>query len=296
MQVQGARKYHQGNPCCTSSQILHKVGVPRTFFYGQEGEYSVLVTELLGPSLEYLLNLCGGTFSLKTVCLVAKQIIARLQSIHELSFIHRYIRPSSLLIADPRSAPQVPNQIYIVAFGFTRVYRSKRTGFHYPPRATDIVADDTMYASTNSHRQGDQSRRDDLEALGYVLAHFLRGDLPWDDTGTDTELGDAKENSLSTLYGGFPAQFGTYMAHARGMNFADSPNYDYLRGLFDEVLRESSEADDGVYDWMLLNDGKGWNIVSPSWVHSAASSRFMTLVAERRCSYSTRSRISRGFP
>ena len=46
-------------------------------YYGQEGEYVVMVMELLGPSLEDLFNFCHRKFTLKTVLLLADQMVSK---------------------------------------------------------------------------------------------------------------------------------------------------------------------------------------------------------------------------
>lgn len=54
------------------------------------------------------------------------------------------------------------------------------------------------------------------------------------------------------------------MQYARRLDFEENPNYEYMKDLFDSVLNTLGESDDGVYDWMLLNDGKGWEVNSSS--------------------------------
>lgn len=61
----------------------------------------------------------------------------------------------------------------------------------------------------------------------------------------------------------FIEEFGLYLQYARRLDFDENPNYDYMKNLFDKVLNTLGEEDDGVYDWMLLNDGKGWEVRYP---------------------------------
>lgn len=48
------------------------------------------------------------------------------------------------------------------------------------------------------------------------------------------------------------------MNYVRKLGFEENPDYDFLRELFSKVLKTTGDQDDGIYDWMLLNNGKGW--------------------------------------
>jgi casein kinase 1 len=55
---------------------LSTVGVPQVHHFGQEGLHNVLAIDLLGPNLEDLFDMCGRKFSIKTVCMAAKQMVS----------------------------------------------------------------------------------------------------------------------------------------------------------------------------------------------------------------------------
>lgn len=63
---------------------------------------------------------------------------------------------------------------------------------------------------------------------------------------------------VKELIEGFPSEFGQYLQYVRDLGFEENPDYDYLRGLFDGVLKKEGSTDDGQYDWMYINNGKGW--------------------------------------
>lgn len=76
-------------------------------WYGQEREYNVLVMELLGPSLEDLFNFCSRRFTIKTVLMLADQMIGRIEYVHCKSFIHRDIKPDNFLMGIGRHCNKV---------------------------------------------------------------------------------------------------------------------------------------------------------------------------------------------
>lgn len=144
-------------------------------------------------------------------------------------------------------------------------YRDPKTKVHIPYRERKSLSGTARYMSINTHLGREQSRRDDLEALGHVFMYFLRGGLPWQGLKAATnkqkyeKIGEKKQlTPIKELTEGFPNEFGQYLQYVRELGFEDAPDYDYLRGLFDTILKKEGNTDDGQYDWMYINNGKGW--------------------------------------
>lgn len=247
--------------------LVGTVGIPHVYYFGQEGLHNVLVIDLLGPSLEDLFDWCGRRFSLKTTVMVAKQMITRVQAIHEKSLIYRDIKPDNFLIGKPGT--RTANLIYVIDFGMAKQYRDPKTKQHIPYRERKSLSGTARYMSINTHLGREQSRRDDLESLGHVFMYFLRGGLPWQGLKAATnkqkyeKIGEKKQSTpIKELCAGFPEEFAEYLTYVRNLAFDATPDYDYLRSLFTKALKNNHETEDGEYDWMKLNGGKGWDAIN----------------------------------
>jgi len=218
---------------------LKGFGIPAVKSYGFSGKYNIMVMELLGKSLEDLFQENKKHFSLQTVCLIAIQMIDRLEFIHNKHIIHRDIKPDNFVIGLNKKN----NIIYLLDFGLAKKYRSSRTLEHIKFSVKKKLTGTARYASINALKGCEQSRRDDLEAVGYVLMYFLLGTLPWQGLKVHVKeerykkIYEKKKNTTpEELCKGFPEQLCEYVKYTRNMEFEQNPNYDYLRNLFIKIL------------------------------------------------------------
>mmetsp|Transcript_15701 Transcript_15701/g.14210 ORF Transcript_15701/g.14210 Transcript_15701/m.14210 type:complete len:354 (-) Transcript_15701:131-1192(-) len=230
------------------------VGIPSVRWFGVEGDYNVMVIDLLGKSLEDLFNDCGRRFSLKTVLMLADQLLCRLEIIHTKCYIHRDIKPDNFLMG--RGSRR--HMVYVIDFGLAKLYRDPRSHRHIPFKEGKNLTGTARYASINTHMGIEQSRRDDLESIGYVLIYFLRGYLPWQGLKAYTKIQKyekilEKKNSTSTetLCKGFPVEFKAYFDHVKSLRFEDRPDYDYLKRLFRELFFRKGFTYDNMFDWEI---------------------------------------------
>ncbi|KAK9767267.1 Palmitoylated plasma membrane-bound casein kinase, variant 2 [Basidiobolus ranarum] len=188
--------------------------------------------------------------------MLAKQMLARVESVHEHNLIYRDIKPDNFLIGRPHS--KHASQVFMVDFGMAKYYRDPKTKQHIPYRERKSLSGTARYMSINTHLGREQSRRDDLEALGHVIMYFLKGALPWQGLKAANNkqkyqrIGEKKQTTpIKELGQGYPEEFGDYLKYARELGFDANPDYKYLRGLFDRALEKMGERDDGIFDWML---------------------------------------------
>ncbi|XP_055909732.1 casein kinase I [Eupeodes corollae] len=231
------------------------VGIPRIRYYGHEKNFNTLVMDLLGPSLEDLFNFCTRHFTIKTVLMLVDQMIGRLEFIHLKCFIHRDIKPDNFLMGIGRHC----NKLFLIDFGLAKKYRDPRSRVHIPYREDKNLTGTARYASINAHLGIEQSRRDDMESLGYVMMYFNRGVLPWQGmkaTNKKQKYEKISEKKMSTpievLCKGFPAEFSMYLNYCRSLRFEEQPDYMYLRQLFRILFRTLNHQYDYIYDWTML--------------------------------------------
>jgi len=259
------------------------VGVPHVRFYGVERDYHCLVMDLLGPSLEDLFNFCSRRFTMKTVLMLADQMIGRIEYMHVKNFIHRDIKPDNFLMGIGRHC----NKLFIIDFGLAKKYRDSRTRSHITYKDNKNLTGTARYASINAHMGIEQSRRDDMESLGYVLMYFNRGNLPWQGlkaANKKQKYEKISEKKMSTpvevLCKGFPSEFSMYLNYCRGLRFDEAPDYMYLRQLFRILFRTLNHQYDYTFDWTMLKQKATLNTTSSTAAQDPSSTPAVASAAE----------------
>ena len=227
-------------------------GIPYIKSYGSSGDYNVLVMELLGKSLEILFEENNNKFSLKTVCMLADQMISRLEYIHKKDILHRDIKPDNFTIGKGKTS----HIIYLIDFGLSKKLKNSKANNHTKHSLNKKLIGTARYASINAMKGEEQGKRDDMESLGYVLMYFLRGNLPWQ--GLKLSKGDSrnkkifeikKETTPEELCVGFPKEFREYIRYTRHLRQEQEPDYNYLKKLIYGVMERYEYNFDFLYDW-----------------------------------------------
>jgi casein kinase 1 len=231
-------------------------GIPRMHWYGSDETHNIMVIDLLGKSLEDHFTHCRRRLSLKTVLMVADQMLTCVEYIHSKGFIHRDIKPDNFVMGLGSHA----NQVFIIDYGLAKKYRDQHTHAHIPYVEGKSLTGTARYASVAAQRGCEQSRRDDLESLGFVWVYLLRGSLPWMGLASRDE-GKKYENicevksktPFSQLCHGFPAEFVRYFETVRTLKFTEKPNYSELRRMFRNLFVRQGFTFDYKYDWVTAS-------------------------------------------
>lgn len=239
----------------TEAYILCHVkafGVPQVKSFGYNSTYNILIMELMGSSLEDLFQKMHKKFSIKTAVMLGIQMVERIEWVHSRFIMHRDIKPDNFVMGRNKKAPFV----HVLDFGLAKKYWSSRRKAHIPYVTNKKLTGTARYASINALKGCEQSRRDDLESIGYVIMYFLRGSLPWQGLKVNTKedryqkiYEKKKATTCEELCHGFPKELEEYVRYTRNLQFTDAPNYNYLYGLFKSVLKNIGAEMDYYYDW-----------------------------------------------
>ena len=243
-------------------------GIPGVKSFGKTKEYNILVEPLLGKSLFDIFTENHKNMHLADACLIAKQVIDRIQWVHSKYIVHRDIKPDNFLIGR-----NDPNVIYLIDFGLSKKYRSSTTGKHIRFGFTGKLTGTVRFASANALRGGEQSRRDDIESIGYMLVYFLKRKLPWQGVTANKKMErylkiyKMKKNiTPEKLCEGLFPEMVEYISYAKNLEFEQEPNYNYLKNLFNKMLKRIHNSNDQlVFSWIKMTDFKAFkNPINPA--------------------------------
>ena len=223
--------------------LNENVGIPKFYYFGTEADYRLLAVQYFENSLQNLFEKCKYKFSLKTVLMLADQLLLRIEFVHKCSFVHRDVKPENFMFGDD-------NIVYSIDYGFFKSYISLVTKTHVQFSKNKMFTGTTRYASINALKGYEQSRRDDLESLAYVLIYFMKGHLPWIGVSNQKENLEIKEStSPESLCSHIPQEFCTFLKEVRALKFSEEPKYGEYRELFRNLFIKEQFLYDYQYDW-----------------------------------------------
>jgi casein kinase 1 len=227
-------------------------GIPRVYGLYDYGKSRVMAMDQMGPSLESLFRRCGKKFSLKTVLMLADQILRIIEWVHLCGVLHRDIKPQNFLVG----RGEMRNRVFLIDFGVSASYIDLRTHEHMMYTSNNGLVGTAYYVSVNTHLGDQQSRRDDLESITYMLIRFLIGQLPWQGfKGKSVEERNEKitqtkiQTTPEALCAGLPREFKTMVEVIRRLRFDEQPKYHWFRQILHGLFVKKGFVYDGLFDW-----------------------------------------------
>ena len=210
-------------------------GFPRLKWFGTTDNVNYLVTNLLECSITNLVKK-SGPLSLKTVLLLGKQMIERLETLHNHYLIHRDIKPDNFMI----NITDRTNKIFLIDFGFCKRYN--HDGKHIDFKINNSLIGTANFVSINVHKGIEPSRRDDLESSLYVMIYMLYGKDFGANTNNMKQLILNKEQLTNV-----PQFFKVAINYVRTLKFEEDPDYKYIMQIFlDESGLDQKDLEDDL--------------------------------------------------
>ncbi|CAG2165726.1 unnamed protein product [Oppiella nova] len=225
-------------------------GIPKIHTFGPCGKFHALVMDLFGPSIENVHKECGLKFSLKTTIYLVNQMLELFEYFHGKGLIYRDTKPDNFLFG--RSGTKDYMIVHMTDLGLCKDYLDDE-GKHLSFSTGKGVIGTVRYMSINNHNGVQQSRRDDMEALGYMWVFLLKGQLPWMGVSADTIrqkyklIGEKKKStSPDVLCADIPQEFAKYLKEVRELDFEAKPKYKEYTQMFSRLFKKSGLTNDKV--------------------------------------------------
>lgn len=228
---------------------------PRAYWHGVEGKYNVLILQRLGKNLDELLVECGGRFSPGTILTLGRQMIHRIRDFHAVGLLHRDIKPENFVMGYSAD-PEASRRVFLIDYGLAKTYMYQ--GKHIPMSDHRSLNGTARYVSIHIHDGIHASRRDDLEAIIYVLIYLLKGSLPWQGltlAGAKPHQKYAKvaqkkrTTSLDALCADCPGSIRQALEYVRKLEFSEDPDYSYISDLMVNDMMFCGYGSMSNFDW-----------------------------------------------
>ena len=286
-----------------SKQLQNITGFPTIYYTCIYDKKNIIVESLLGPSLDKLFKYCGKKFPLKTVCLIGKEMVKRLENMHEKGILHRDLKPNNLTWGNYNSSYNDINYnsiitnnnhniynkldintIFLIDFGLSCSFlEGGINSKHYKIKNKLSFVGTLRYASLNSHKGIRQSRRDDLESMIYILIYFLKGKLPWQDVKAKKKeerhklISDIKGAvSIESLCEDLPSEFAELLRYVKNLGFEEKPFYakfyNFFHNLIGRLNNDMIQEKNYSYIWetMLVDNMMRYNVYNDESIKEEA--------------------------
>ena len=237
--------------------IKNTNGFPTCYCFCCTEQDKVIIMDYLGPNLDTIMNtLSKKKFSLKTSLMIMIQCLERLKNLHDKGIIHRDMKPENFVIGRKNKE----RTIYLIDFGLSKKYINEYN-MHISMKKDRNIIGTVRYISMNTHQGLEQSRRDDLESLFYIIVYFIKGELPWqgvkakNKTEKYNKIYELKKKTTETdgeLCKNLSNGFQTIIDYILELEFTEKPDYFMLKNAIEIIMTNNNCFNDLQFDWYNL--------------------------------------------
>ena len=238
--------------------------IPSFYSLNYANDQYIMIMELLGPSLSKLFKMCNGKFSLKTVLMLADQMLNVIEFIHSRGIVHRDLQPNNFVMG----LSEHSKNVFLIDFGCAKKYMKGKS--HIEFLDSQELVGNLRFCSIRNLVGIRQTRRDDLQSLAYILIFFLKGSLPWQKLENEDYWIQRKKSDyhyfgfrqewftekywtdVDELCHDLPPEFNTFLNYCLNLQYSQKPDYAYLRTLMKDVFKRFGFVFDYQYDWVTL--------------------------------------------
>ena len=217
-------------------QLFDISGVPIIRNFGCEEGFHYLILDLYDNSLDKL------ELNKKEIIYYLIEAIKILNRIHSKGILHRDIKPDNFMIKHSEKSNNKENNLFLIDYGLSKRFFNEKNE-HIPEIKNKKLIGTAKYVSINVHNGIEASRRDDLESLCYCFISLYEKNLKWDDLCKNLKSSNSKEsiyNDIKKLKEernfDICSEFNTMLDYLKKLNFEQMPNYNYLIGIFTNLL------------------------------------------------------------
>ena len=245
-------------------------------YYHNEDSPSFLLEKLYGNSLDSIFKMCKYNFSFMSTLILLEQMIGIVESLHSKGIIHRNLNPHKFLFgkeetSDILSSKMIKkeinvdpySQLYLIDYSSAKFYNENDEHIKFDDKAKDFYFTNKNYCSIWAELRMEQSRRDDLYSLFYIMIYLFLGKLPWMDIKCKTKKERREKirnlklclsnlelcQNINKLISAEVELFAFYL---NGLSFEDKPNYNYLIQLIKEMEKKLINSKNREYIYPLI--------------------------------------------
>ena len=227
-------------------------GFPKCIKFSNSQKGYLLIMEHLGPNLETIMTrLPNKKYSMKTTLMIILQCLDRIKDIHEKGIIHRDMKPDNFVIGYKGKE----KLIYLIDFGLSKIINNNEKK-NILQKKEKIIMGTMRYISMNAHLGNEQTKKDDLESLAYIVVYFIKGELPWQNVKADSKKEKykkvyqiKKQTVPNELCKFLPEDIKTFINCILSLNIKQKPDYQKLKNILENLMNKYSYSNDLQFDW-----------------------------------------------